>query len=274
MEAELKTALETLAKDLEGKANSTVKETIEKSLADLDGLYLKAEEKAALESQLGELKSANEALQNHLDAMDIKMKEAEAESKSGHTVEAYTKALTGALKENFAEIKSMGKGKSVQFEMKAMTLTASLTGDPVKTYQSGVIALPGQRINIADLVPVVQSSTGVYVYYVETPAPTTPASKVCTENTAKPEVDFTLVEKTCNACYIAGITRFSKQMAQDLPFPDIFPSYRIASGVLESGEQGFLYYPSGSRNGFDWNGWWSSSDHWGYRSIGRIGLRP
>ena len=81
-----------------------------------------------------------------------------------------------------------------------------------------VIALPGQRINIADLVPVVQSSTGVYVYYVETPAPTTPASKVCTENTAKPEVDFTLVEKTCNACYIAGITRFSKQMAQDLPF--------------------------------------------------------
>ena len=122
MEAELKTALETLAKDLEGKANSTVKETIEKSLADLDGLYLKAEEKAALESQLGELKSANEALQNHLDAMDIKMKEAEAESKSGHTVEAYTKALTGALKENFAEIKSMGKGKSVQFEMKAMTL--------------------------------------------------------------------------------------------------------------------------------------------------------
>ena len=69
---------------------------------------------------------------------------------------------------------------------------------------------------MADLIPNIQSRTGVYTYYVENAV--TGAVAEVDEGVSKPELEFNLTETICNAKYLAGFIRISKTMLQDLPF--------------------------------------------------------
>ena len=157
-----------------------------------------------------------EKMQSHIDALDAKMKKGEIKKGAG-----YEQALVKALADQFEGIKNVSEGNAHKFEVKDMTIAGNLTGDAVSTYQPGVASVPTQKVNFSDLVPTISSATGIYVVYREA-AKTGDFDYQASEGAAKPDVDYNLTEVTFNARYLAGITRYSKQMAQDLPFLQSF----------------------------------------------------
>ena len=97
-----------------------------------------------------------------------------------------------------------------------MTTPNNLTGDVVKTY-GGYTRVPSQMVNLSDLVPTVQSSTGTFVIYRESGSEGSIGLQA-NEGDLKNQIDYDFKEVVFTARYIAGYARFAKQMAQDLPF--------------------------------------------------------
>ena len=98
-----------------------------------------------------------------------------------------------------------------------MTLSANLSGDSVATYNTRQAINPAQLVNVRDYVPTVQSPTGLYVTYREA---TGNANNIAAqlEGSLKQENNYSLTEvKTVNE-FIAGFSKFSRQMLTSLPF--------------------------------------------------------
>lgn len=221
MNEELKEALSSLKEGLEKKTSEQLKSAVETLEGKLQTVP-SAEEIKAMEAQLGEMKSHNEALQKHLDDLDIALQSKQSDQvESMHPLVRYYHEMSEAIKANGDQIAKVSKKNAFDMEIKApMLLSTNLTGDPLKTYDESVKEIPFQRVNFADLVPNLQSRTGVYVYYVEDAVTGAVASQ--TEGLDKAELEFNLTETICNAAYLAGTVRISKQMLQDLPFLSSF----------------------------------------------------
>ena len=97
-----------------------------------------------------------------------------------------------------------------------MSLIGNLTGDGTASYSARQAVLPAQKINFRDLVPTTVSPTGLYVQYRETGA--TGTIGVQTEGDPKSQVDYDFTEIKVVENYIAGFSRFTKQMAKQLPY--------------------------------------------------------
>lgn len=217
MDNELKVALQDLSTNLESKSKALIAEELKGIEEKLDTL-VSAEELKALNTTVEEMKSANEELQKHLDALDIARKsEKDMYERQLTPFGHYQKAMTEALEAKAEELKQVGGGSKLRMEIKAtMTLGNNLTGDAVNTYKPEAVELPSQRVNMADLIPSIQSQTGLYVFYREGAPTNTPA--FVAEGAAKPEIEFNLTEVTVTANYLGGYIRISKVMLQDLPF--------------------------------------------------------
>lgn len=207
---EIKDALAQIKSSVEAKATEQTVEV--KNMIEA----LEAKMKSETSATIDELKSNLKAIQEHADKLDVKLQEKSTETKS----EGYAEVMVKSLKENFDAIKSVSKGRNATMQVKTvgdMTTAANLTGSSVFTYQPGVAMVPSQMINFADLVPTVNSATGTYVIYRETGGEGSISSQG-TPGVAKTQKDYDLTAVTFNATYIAGYTRYAKQMAQDLPF--------------------------------------------------------
>lgn len=223
MNEELKAALEAMKTSLEGKSLEQAKAEI-KAFEEKNKELIKAEAKSMFDSEIKAIQSDFEAklklVQDHADKLDIRLKEKgteQAEAKS------YESVMANELKGGFDDISKVTKGKSARIEMKTvgnMTIATNLTGGAVATVQPGVAMVPSQLVNFSDLVPTVNSATGIYVIYRETGSEG--AISTQTEGSAKSQKDYDLTAVTFNAQYLAGYTRYSKQMAQDLPFLQSF----------------------------------------------------
>ncbi len=124
-----------------------------------------------------------------------------------------------AVKENSGNIQRVSKGKGFEMELKAvgnMTSAANLTGETIATVQPGAITLPGNLLNLRDIVGTFQSGTGFYVQYRETGGEG--AIGLTSAGAAKSQIDYDFTRVTYNATYIAGYARIAKEMLQDLPF--------------------------------------------------------
>jgi HK97 family phage major capsid protein len=217
-EIQLKAELTNIKTALENKSAVEVK-------AAVDALEAKwnASSDAQKDAFAAELKTTTEAfelklkaVQDHADKLDLKLQDKGVSGKA----EGYNEVMVKSIKENFDSIKSVSKGRNAQLEIKTvgdMTVANNLTGSSVFTYQPGVAMVPSQKINFADLVPTVNSATGTYVIYRETGGEGS-ISVQSTPGVAKTQKDYDLTAVTYNAAYIAGYTRYAKQMAQDLPF--------------------------------------------------------
>ena len=190
-----KEALEGQIKALETKVNDSITAGV----------------KEATEALQAEIK----AVQEHADKLDVKMKNGSEQIKQN-----FTDMMVKSIEENAADISRVSVGQKHVLKMdgvKVMTVADNLTGDSVITYQNGVVMLPGQMVNFAQLVPTVSSATGTYVIYRET-GKTGDVGLQTTPGTDKEEVNYNLEAFTYNATYLAGLTRYAKQMAQDVPF--------------------------------------------------------
>jgi HK97 family phage major capsid protein len=104
-------------------------------------------------------------------------------------------------------------------ELKAvgnMTLSANLTGDGTASYSSRQAIIPSQKVNFRDLVSTSVSPTGLYVQYRETGSEG--SISLQTEGNSKTQIDYDFTEIKVVEGYIAGYSRFSKQMAKQLPY--------------------------------------------------------
>ena len=208
---EIKDALEGI------KAQTETKSTEVKN--ELKGLIDALEAKMVGQEAIDTFKADLKAIQDHADALDVKL-----QGQKNVELKSYNDVIANEIKSNYEVIKNVRKGAGAKFEVKAvgdMTIATNLTGGAVKTYQAGVVMNPSQKINFSDLVPTISSATGIYIVYKENGAGEGSISTQ-TEGGNKSQRDYDFTEVTYNASYLSGYTRFSKQMAQDLPFLQSF----------------------------------------------------
>lgn len=207
----------------EAKSKEVTSE-LEKKMADL---------KTALETKSAtEIEEAKNALQAQYDEFVTK--------NHGKNKPVEYKTLNQALTEKFSEYKFSAEGvdgdlvkelrskKSIKWEMpevkhiigpddfKAMGLANNLSGDPVASYGPRQAILPSQKVNFRDLVPTLNTATGLYVFYKETATANNVASQG--EGCTKGENTYALSETKVVQNYIAGFVNFTKQMATSLPW--------------------------------------------------------
>jgi HK97 family phage major capsid protein len=208
MEAlEIKAALEGIKAQVETK---TAEQSVEvKSLIEALEAKMKSENNETIEALKNDLK----AIQSHADLLDVKLQEKSVEVKS----EGYFQVMEKALTENFNEIKEVRNGKSVQVKAVGdMTLSNNLTGAQPKDYNFDTVMIPGQLVNVADLVGSVNIAGGTYTFPREGAGEGSVAAQTEGSNKSQRDYDFTMVD--VNTDFIAGFTRYSKKMANNLPF--------------------------------------------------------
>jgi HK97 family phage major capsid protein len=209
MDQELKDGLDNLATKLEGKSKQEVKSALE---------AFEVKNQEAIVNAVKEVKDAlvadMKAIQDHADSLDIKLQAKEVkESKQGDTLQ---KAITA----NFENISKVKRGNSVEVKAVGNMTLANLTGDQPRDYNLNVVAKPMQKVNVADLVGSVTIDGGTYTY----PRETTSEGSFGTpsEGAAKGQVDYDLSMIDVNTDFIAGFTRFSKKMRNNLSFLQSF----------------------------------------------------
>lgn len=231
MDEKLIAELETLKKGLEGKTEAEVKsamdafevkvaESIEnetKSVKDAVELEIKGM-KESIEGLVG--KDVVDAMQKHLDKLDVKLQSKSIEKKDAVSFDSTIKS---AIKDNFAAVSTVRKGMSAKLELKTvgnMTLS-NLTGDQPRDYSNTVIAVPSPLVNFADLVGApINISGGTYTFPQETSSEG--AIAVQTEGSSKGQIDYDFTMVDVNTDFLAGFTRYSKKMANNLPFLETF----------------------------------------------------
>lgn len=206
MEAlEIKNALDAIKTQVETKATEQTVEV--KNLIDA----LEAKMKADSEATVLELKNDLKAIQEHADKLDIKLQEKATELKKGED------GLVKSITENFAQIGNVRKGAAVQVKAVGdMTLPVNLTGAQPKDYNFDVVMIPGQAVNVSDLVGSVTISGGTYTFPREGAGEGSIGAQTEGATKNQRDYDFTMVD--VNTDFIAGFTRYSKKMANNLPF--------------------------------------------------------
>lgn len=207
MEAlEIKAALEGIKAQVETK---TAEQSVEvKSLIEALEAKMESKNNETIEGLKADLK----AIQDHADLLDVKLQEKTAETKS----EGYFDVMEKALNDNFNEIKEVRSGKSVQVKAVGDMTLANLTGAQPKDYNFNTVMIPGQLVNVADLVGSVNISGGTYTFPREGAGEGSIATQTEGSSKAQRDYDFTMVD--VNTDFIAGFTRYSKKMANNLPF--------------------------------------------------------
>jgi len=214
-EIQLKAELTNIKTALENKSAVEVKTAV-------DALEVKwnastTEQKDAFALELKTTKEEFElklkAVQDHADSLDLKL-----QNKTAQSVEAgYNENMVKSITEGFNEVKDVRKGKSIQLKVVGnMTLGANLTGAQPKDYNMDVVMIPGQLVNVSDLVGSVNIEGGTYTFPREGAGEGTIATQTEGSSKAQRDYDFTMVD--VNTDFIAGFTRYSKKMANNLPF--------------------------------------------------------
>lgn len=215
---ELKTSLESSLTEKQKTEIAAQLKTVNDAIASLDGKFAKPDDLKSINDSLKTIQDAINANQPVIDAFVKGERKTEKKDKS------FANAFSEAVEAKFDDIKRIEKQKgSVILDIKDfnvktvgdMTLGANLTGDQVATYVGQGI-LPPDTINLRDLIPVRQTTTGLAVTYREGVGEGAVARQ--TEGIAKAQVDSDFTEVKVVQRYIAAFQRVSKQMLQDLPF--------------------------------------------------------
>lgn len=213
MDEKLLAELANIKSGLETKTTAEVKSAI-----DAFETKLTTEVKNSFDVELKSVKDALEAkftadlkaVQDHADKLDLKLQEKGASIKNEDT-------LVKSITENFKGISEVRKGNA--FQTKAvgdMTLAVNLSGDQPRDYNFNVVTIPGQAVNVSDLVGSVNIAGGTYTFPVEGAGEGAIATQTEGSSKAQRDYDFTMID--VNTDFIAGFTRYSKKMANNLPF--------------------------------------------------------
>ena len=212
-ELELKAELSAIKTGLETKTATEVKSAIdalEVKMTEANKTQFATELKAATEAMEAKFAADLKAVQDHADKLDVKLQEKSAATSNEDT-------LVKSIKENFDNISNVRKGNAVQVKAVGnMTLPVNLTGDAPRDYNLNVVMTPGQLLNVSDLVGSVNIAGGTYTYPRETGGEGSISAQTEGSSKSQKDYDITMVDLATN--FIAGFTRYSKKMANNLPF--------------------------------------------------------
>lgn len=212
-ELELKAELTAIKTGLESKTATEVKSAIdalEVKMTEANKTQFATELKAATEAMEAKFAADLKAVQDHADKLDVKLQEKSAATSNEDT-------LVKSIKENFDNISNVRKGNAVQVKAVGnMTLPVNLTGDAPRDYNLNVVMTPGQLLNVSDLVGSVNIAGGTYTYPRETGGEGSISAQTEGSSKTQKDYDITMVDLATN--FIAGFTRYSKKMANNLPF--------------------------------------------------------
>ena len=216
---ELKDALDALTVKLEGKTAEEVKTAIDTFKEENKGL-LEFDFKAITDGLEGlkEVPTNMEAMQKHLDKLDVRM-----QKKTAGDIKVDVKSeIKSAIKDNFDSIKSVKKGQSAEFDIKAVgdMTTANLTGDEERDFSNTVATVPNQKVNFSDLVGIIPINGGTYTFPREGAGEGSIVTQTEGASKAQRDYDFTHVDVATD--FIAGFARYSKKMANNLRYLEGF----------------------------------------------------
>jgi len=212
---ELEQELKSLKSSLEGKTTSEIKSAIESFEGKTKTLISDAV-KESNEKLKAEFEIQLKASQDHIDGLDIRIKESHKAKKA--EMKSIGQAISEAIEEKADDIAKIRRGDDYTIKVVGtMTTAANLTGDPVATYNTRQGIIPSQAINFRDLIPTVQSSTGLYVTYRETGSEGA-FDWQTTEGAKKSQLDYDFTEVKLVNNFLAGTVDFSRQMMTNLPW--------------------------------------------------------
>ncbi len=219
MNPELKTALDALTLELEGKSKQEVKES--------------------LLSEIETLKENAEKMQEHADALDVKLQAKQVE-------EVEVDGLKSFVHDNFEKLSTVGGTVKASFDIdeKAMTLGGNLTGDQPRTYRSNVADIPSPLVSFRELVPVINIGNGTLTFPRETGNTGTVATQV--EGASKAELETSITMIDVNTDFLAGFTTYSKKMRNNLPFLESWLPSNLRRKYLEAENAQFYTTLSGA----------------------------
>lgn len=245
MSKEILEAVEGLGKQItENKAATTAQ--IDSKFSEAEKLAAAANKKIedevkTINEDLGKKGATLEEIQKEIKA--FKAKEGRFSAGEGAGERKTSVIIAEAFEEHFAEIKGMRKA-SGKFEMKAagtMTAAANLAGNVVATYDLTPQVRGRRKINIRDLLPVINSSTGSWKFYRQrTPVGEGSFGFQTTHGNTKNQLDYDLDEETITVDYLAGYTLIAKQMLQDLPFLQNFVANELIEDYKRTESQQFI----------------------------------
>jgi len=203
---ELKEQLEALSSKLEGKSKEQIK-------ADLTAFEEKNNEliESSIKSVREELTAEMKAIQDHADALDVKLQAKQKEESNSNT-----DSLVKSISDNIDKIKEVRTGKPFETKAVANMTTANLTGTAPRTYNFDIVKFPSQKVNIEDFVGTVSAPNGVYTYTVEGAGEGSIGSQTEGSDKNQRDYDFTSIDVSTN--FIAGLARYSKKMQNNLAY--------------------------------------------------------
>jgi len=212
MDEKLLAELANIKSGLETKTTLEVKtalDAFETKLSATNKNQFETELKAATDALALKFATDLKVVQDHADVLDVKLQEKGALTKNEDT-------LVKSITENFKGISEVRKGNAFQTKAVGDMTLANLSGDQPRDYNFNVVTIPGQAVNVSDLVGSVNISGGTYTFPVEGAGEGAIATQTEGSSKAQRDYDFTMVD--VNTDFIAGFTRYSKKMANNLPF--------------------------------------------------------
>ena len=233
---ELMQELENLKSALQTAATAEAKSQIEAKMAELKS---KLDEIETLKSQIVVLKDAADKNQEALDGL-IAAKNAKA---ANPETKSFNSLLAEGITENADKIKSIKKGQSVSFEMKAVAdmtfgVNFSTADNSVTTVRPGIIELPKRKLHIRQLLNGGAMGTSNFAYVKEVAGEE--SLETVAEGAAKNQFDLDFQEAEVKAEYIAGYIRMSKKMLDDVTGMTTFLQSRLMEKLLRVEDEQIL----------------------------------
>ena len=222
---DLKQELEGLKLDLTANFETKSKLDIQNAI-DAFEVKAKAQEAKSKESFDLEIKALKDDFQaksklqqDHLDALDIRLKQAKGEQKL--ETKTFNQILGEAIKENAEAIQSHKQGDNLKIELKAvgdMSIAANFPGSTPWTQdvRMDLVPKPYDRVWLSDLMPQGSTTKGSVVYPKQNGGEGGAAVWGGTGN--KAQMDFDLTSQSAFVKWIAGFVIVDREMLDDIEF--------------------------------------------------------
>jgi len=223
---DLKEQLEGLKNDLTNNFDTKSKLDIQTAIEAFE-TKVKAENEAVkkqFEKEVEDLKAdfqtKSKLQQDHLDALDIRLKQAKGEA--SHEVKTFNKIIAEVIKENAEAIQNHRKGEVLSLELKEvgdMSIAANFPGSTPwnQDVREMMIPKPYDRVWLSDYLPQGSTTKGSVIYPKQNGGEGAAATWV-TGSGNKPQMDYDLTSQSAFVKWIAGFVIVDREMLDDLEF--------------------------------------------------------
>lgn len=223
---DLKEQLEGLKNDLANNFDTKSKLDIQTAIdafetkANASSLEVKNAFEKEIEAIKADFQTKSKLQQDHLDAMDIRLKQ--AQNSAPQQVKTFNQVLAETIKENAEAIQNHRKGEVLSLELKAvgdMSIAANFPGSTPwnQDAREMMIPKPYDRVWLSDYLPQGSTTKGSVIYPKQNGGEGAAGTWV-TGSGNKPQMDYDLTSQSAFVKWIAGFVIVDREMLDDLEF--------------------------------------------------------